>query len=66
MSVTDWFLIFTVVAIIGFDLFAYLKWGNPGTISVVLYDIARAYPWIALALGFVMGHIFWQVHICEP
>lgn len=64
MTVTEWFMAGTVIAILLADLLLYLKFGNPGTISVALYEIAKSYPLIPLLLGVVLGHIFWQVHIC--
>jgi hypothetical protein len=46
-----------------YDLFAYVTWGNHATISVVVRDLFRMWPWVAVVTGFVLGlltgHIGW-------
>lgn len=64
MTVTTIFIIATIVIWIAYDVFAYLKWGNAGTESVVGFNLTKISPGILIAIGYVLGHITWQVHIC--
>ena len=50
-----------IAALIIYDVFALLKWGNDCTISVRIWTLARRYPIIPFAIGVLMGHFFWQM-----
>lgn len=52
-------LIATAVILIAWDGFVEIKAGNGATISQVIYHAACSEPAIALAVGFLMGHLFW-------
>lgn len=52
-------LAFVVVALSGYDLFVYRTAGVDATISAVSLDFAREWPIAAVAIGVVVGHLFW-------
>lgn len=52
-------LIAAAVVLIIWDVIVAIRGGNTATISQVLYHAAQAEPVIALALGIVLGHLFW-------
>lgn len=64
MNTTTYFIFATIAVWIAYDVFAYMKWGNKGTISVETFNASKISPGILLAVGFLLGHLFWQVHIC--
>lgn len=47
------------VALVGYDIFTILKFGVKSSISYNGYQICKANPILALALGIVIGHILW-------
>lgn len=53
------FVVLLVVATIVFDCWTYAARGNSTTISVVVAKLGRDMPVAVLALGVVLGHIFW-------
>lgn len=58
-AITAWVCVAAVVALIGFDVWAYAN-GIPGdTISEVTRSAARRYPILPFAAGVVVGHFFW-------
>jgi hypothetical protein len=48
-----------------YDLIVYLRYGDSPTISRVVYDWAKRYPWIVLLFGMLLGHLFIPQHIPE-
>lgn len=55
-------LIYCVTAgVIIYDLVAYLRVGNVGTVSSVIWGWSKLYPIIPFLTGVLMGHLFWQV-----
>jgi hypothetical protein len=52
-----------VGGLVAYDVFAFVRWGNQATISVVVRDLARAWPWVGVVVGFflglITGHIGW-------
>lgn len=59
MNTTAWWLIGVVAFLIGYDIFAVIRWGYHGTISYDVLTAARAYPIIGVGVGIVIGHLFW-------
>ena len=60
-------LIIAVVAGWDFFLFWNIHFNNmpqaqEATFSVILYESARRWPVIPFALGFLCGHVFWQIY----
>jgi len=52
-------LITLFVALIIFDIIAYVSSGPAATLSVVLADWHCKHPWLLLFTGFMGGHIVW-------
>ncbi len=50
-----------IIAILGYDVFAFNSAGTEGTVSFVIYDWSHKYPVFTFAMGFIMGHLFWQM-----
>lgn len=65
MTITWWIIVSTAVIWIAWDIFAYLKWGNQATESVLIDLWTRYLKPIVFLAGFLCGHLFWQVHICN-
>lgn len=51
----------TVFALIGYDFYAYLNAGQDATISNVMIEWSHDYPAMTFLMGFLMGHLFWQM-----
>jgi hypothetical protein len=64
MTPTWWLIVGTAVIWIVYDILMYLEYGNKATESVLIDKWARIKPFLFLA-GFLCGHLFWQVHICN-
>jgi len=63
-KVTVGVLIVTMVGLIGWDIFVAVdekdvEPGEGATISEVSYGFAKDHPWVILAGGILMGHLFW-------
>ena len=58
-AITDGFLVFSVVVLIVYDLFALYCWGVEATISRSIAINSKRYPIIPFAIGVVAGHWFW-------
>lgn len=65
MTVTWYVVVGTAVLWVLWDVFAYLRWGNPATESVLIDSWVRRAPALLFLAGFLCGHLFWQVHICS-
>lgn len=59
MNTTTWWIIAIIAVAIGYDVFAMWRWGYHGTISFDALNAAKNYPIIGVAVGVVIGHIFW-------
>lgn len=63
------FIIFTVVVVGGYDVYAMLQGGTEGTISFMMYKWAYQYPIFTFACGFfpgvLVGHFFWRIRDTE-
>jgi hypothetical protein len=67
--ITRIIILLIVVAVAGWDfyLFWQIHWNGiehaqDATFSVILYESARRWPVIPFVLGFLCGHVFWQVY----
>lgn len=58
---TKSFIVIMIVVIAGYDVWAWNKGGTEGTISWVMYQWSLEAPVFTFAMGFVMGHLFWQM-----
>ena len=61
-STTRLLMIFIAFTVAVWDTFLIYRGHTESTFSVVLYESARQWPVIAFVLGFLCGHIFWQVY----
>lgn len=49
-----------VLIVVGlYDLIAVLWFGQPATVSAVVLQIAKRHPILPLAVGVLIGHLFW-------
>lgn len=60
-EITGWLLIANVVFLIAWDVYVKVRQpdGN-ATISWLVLTAAKHAPIVAIALGIVIGHLFWQ------
>lgn len=58
-------LIGVTLALIAWDVYAYVTAGGPATISDVTLDFARQHPVLPFAIGVVCGHALWGQRIRE-
>lgn len=65
MTITWYIIVGTALLWALWDGFAYWKWGNPGTESVMIDLWTRWLKPFVFIAGFLCGHLFWQVHICN-
>lgn len=65
MTITWWLIIFTTTLWLAWDIYADWKWGAAATESVLIDTWLRKYKVLIFMLGFLCGHLFWQVHICN-
>lgn len=56
---TRFVLVGVVIFLVLYDLAALYFGGADATISRVAYRAACDNPFLAIALGFILGHIFW-------
>jgi hypothetical protein len=52
-------LISVVVGLVAWDIYAYVATGPSATISRVALDFAGRHPVFILAVGVLLGHLFW-------
>jgi hypothetical protein len=50
-----------ILGLIGYDVFAFTSGGTEATVSWVIYEWSYKYPAFTFGMGFVMGHLFWQM-----
>lgn len=60
-TVTRMVLLLTLICLLGYDLFAVYSFGYEGTISLVVFTMAKAYPIIPFLAGVVVGHLFFPI-----
>lgn len=60
-TVTKLSLLMVLVALLAYDLFAVYQFGFEGTISVVVFTLAKSAPIIPFLAGVVVGHLFWPI-----
>lgn len=60
-KVTIGFIIFVVVLVLGFDVWVILKTDSTNSISQVIIDYSYQFPFLTFLIGFVCGHLFWQM-----
>ncbi len=53
-------LLIVLLVMIIFDIWVIWYYGTDQSISRVIFELSRAHPVIAFAVGFVCGHIFWR------
>ena len=58
---TEWVVIVAVVGLVLYDLVAMVRSGPDATISVIVHEFSKNNPIVPLAVGIVIGHIFWPV-----
>lgn len=58
---TKGFIVLMIALIAVYDVWAYSSGGTEGTISWVIYTWSHEHPAFTFAMGFVMGHLFWQM-----
>ena len=56
---TGYLILAVIIALLGYDVFAYIKGGTEATISSVIIDWSYDYPAFTFMMGFVNGHWFW-------
>lgn len=58
-SNTRLLLLIVVLVLVAWDVLA-IRYGGPqASISRVTFDLVSRYPMLSLAVGIVIGHIFW-------
>lgn len=60
-SVTKALLMLFTTTLAGYDVWAYNHGGTEATVSAVVRDFAVDWPIGAVAVGTVIGHIFWPL-----
>jgi len=60
-TVTRMVLTMTLVCLLVYDLFAVYRFGYEGTISLVVFTMAKSYPIIPFLAGVVVGHLFFPI-----
>jgi len=59
------FIVFTVVVVGGYDVYAIMQGGTEATISFMIYNWSYKYPIFTFACGFfpgvLVGHFFWRI-----
>ena len=60
-KLTILFIAAVVFAIIGYDVYAFVQGGTDATISWTMFTWSLKYPVFPFVMGFVMGHLFWQM-----
>lgn len=61
--VTIVILIVNLLLLVGWDFLAEARGGDRATISRVLFDAIKAYPALAVAVGALIGHLFFSQHL---
>ncbi len=59
-ATTKFVLLAFIVLLVAYDFVAFWCGGKDGTISNVAYECLRDHPILAIAIGAVIGHIWWR------
>jgi hypothetical protein len=62
---TKGFVLVAIILIALYDIWAYSAGGTKSTISWLMYTWSHEHPAFSFAMGFVMGHLFWQMKKVE-
>ena len=58
------FIVFVVLLVVAYDLFAIHRWGEEATITAVIRYANHRWPFVGYLIifffGAVVGHLFWQ------
>jgi hypothetical protein len=60
-STTETLIVVNVVAVALYDVAARVFGGNESTVSYALLDASVKWPVVPLAVGVLIGHVFWGV-----
>lgn len=60
-TVTKMALLLTLICLLAYDLFAVYRFGYDGTISLVVFTMAKTWPIIPFLAGIVVGHLFFPI-----
>lgn len=59
-KITGYFIVFGILIIAVYDIYALTVGGQPSTISSVILNQSKVAPMIPLAFGILIGHVFWE------
>jgi len=59
-KVTGLFIVFGIIVIAIYDIYALTVGGQPSTISSIIFNQSKVDPMIPLAFGVLIGHVFWS------
>ena len=66
MSRTLWVITFVTAFLIVYDVWTIVRFGYETTISAVLYDFVGRFSIVGVAIGVVIGHLWWpNEHACK-
>lgn len=60
-TMTKIFIVAVIACITVFDVIIFSRGGTESTISWTIFEWSHEHPVVAFAMGFVMGHLFWQM-----
>lgn len=60
-KLTTMIIMLTVVAILGYDVYAIIKGGTEASISSVVITFAYKFPLMPFLVGVLCGHLFWRM-----
>lgn len=61
-KITQIFIVCIFVVIFGYDFYAWVSGGTEATISWAVMEFSYNSPVFTFAMGFIMGHLFWQMN----
>ncbi len=62
VHITRMLIVFIVSVVAAWDVYVIYQGQQEATFSVVIYESSRRWPVIPFVLGFLCGHIFWQIY----
>ena len=62
VHVTRMLVVFIVAVVAAWDVYVIYQGQQEATFSIVLYESSRRWPVIPFVLGFLCGHVFWQIY----
>ena len=62
VHITRMLIVFIVLLVTLWDFYVIYQGQVPATFSVVIYESSKRWPVIPFVLGFLCGHIFWQIY----